>query len=303
MRWTRAITVVAAGLALGGVAACGQNGSISGQSVSDQNQQVVPAAAPDNNAQAVAAASKLGVASAGTLGTIVVDGAGMSLYRFDNDTSKPPTTNCSGDCAKAWPPVLISDPTALTVDGLDKTLLGTVERGDGTKQLTIGGWPAYHFAKDTQPGDVKGEGVSGKWFAFAPTGKKALTPEAAKGVSLIVMKVGKLGPIVTDKLGMTLYRFDKDTAKPTSKSNCDGDCAKKWPPVIVPDGAAFQLTGVDSSLVSTVTRTDGTKQVTLNGWPLYTFSGDKKPCDTFGQGLGGTWFASTATGGKAGMAK
>src|SRR5207302_24565 len=160
----------------------------------------------------------------GTLGTIVVDGAGMSLYRSDSDTSKPPTTNCSGDCAKAWPPVLIDDPANLTVDGVDKTLLGTVERGDGTKQLTIGGRPAYH-------------------------------------------------------------------------------CAKKWPPVIVPDGAAFQLTGVDSSLVSTVTRSDGTKQVTLNGWPLYTFSGDKKPCDTFGQGLGGIWFASTATGGKAGMGK
>ena len=298
MRWTRAITVAAAGLALGGVAACGQNGSVAGQSVADEQPAVAPANAPADNAQAVA--SQLGVTTAGTLGQIVVDGEGRSLYRFDADTAKPPASNCSGDCAKAWPPELVEDTATLTVEGVDKSLIGTLTRADGGKQLTIAGWPAYRYAKDAGPGDVKGEGVNGKWFAFSPAGKKALTPNAAKAVSLVLMKVGKLGLIITDKEGMTLYRFDKDTAKPTSKSNCEGDCAKKWPPVIVPDGTQMQLSGVDSKLVGTVTRADGSKQVTVGGWPLYRFSGDKKSCDTFGQGVGGTWFASTATGARAG---
>ena len=68
---------------------------------------------------------------------------------------------------------------------------------------------------------------------------------------------------------------------------------------LVPDGATFELTGVDKATVGTVTRTDGTKQATVGGWPVYTFSGDKKSCDINGQGLGGVWFALKGTGAKA----
>jgi predicted lipoprotein with Yx(FWY)xxD motif len=293
----RAITVAAAGLALGGIAACGQAVPVSGTA---NQQQVEPANAAEPAAQ-VEAASKLSVSTAGELGQIVVDGKGMSLYRFDNDTGKPSKSNCLADCAVAWPPVLVAgDPAVIPVEGIDKALLGSVDREDGTKQLTIAGWPQYNYAKDTKPGDVLGQGVGGKWFATTPAGKKAANAAvAAKSVALVVMKVGKLGPIVTNRDGMTLYRFDKDVAKPESKSNCDGDCAAKWPPVLVPDGATFELTGVDKTAVGSVTRTDGTKQATVGGWPVYTFSGDKKSCDINGQGLGGVWFALKATGAKA----
>jgi predicted lipoprotein with Yx(FWY)xxD motif len=293
----RAITVAAAGLALGGIAACGQAVPVQGTA---NQQQVEPANAVEPAAQ-TDAASKLSVTTAGELGQIVVDGKGMSIYRFDNDTGKPSKSNCLADCAVAWPPVKVTgDPAAIPVEGIDKALLGSVDREDGTKQLTIAGWPQYNYAKDTKPGDVLGQGVGGKWFATTPAGKKAANAAAAaKSVALVVMKVGKLGPIVTNRDGMTLYRFDKDVAKPESKSNCDGDCAAKWPPLLVPDGATFQLTGVDQSMVGTVTRTDGTKQVTVGKWPVYTFSGDTKPCDINGQGLGGVWFALKATGAKA----
>ena len=304
MKWVRAITVTAAGLALGAVAACGAQGdAVSGAAVVNQAQAGAadPYDAPANgqNQQAGVEAKKLSAAAAGPLGQIVVDGEGRSVYRFDNDTAKPPKSNCVGDCVTAWPPLLTTDPAAVAVEGIDKTLIGSVDREDGTKQVTIAGWPAYRFAQDAKAGDVKGQGVGGKWFAFTPAGKKAANANAAPSVSLIVMKVGKLGPIVTDKDGMTLYRFDKDTANP-SKSNCDGECAAKWPPAIVPDGATFNLQGVDQAKVGTVTRSDGTKQVTVGGWPLYRFSGDKKSCDTTGQGLGGVWFAATATGARAG---
>jgi predicted lipoprotein with Yx(FWY)xxD motif len=104
------------------------------------------------------------------------------------------------------------------------------------------------------------------------------------------------GTIVTDGNGFTLYRFDHDTASP-SASNCNGSCATLWPPV-VSTGGTPQLKGVDAKLVSTVTRADGTKQVTLNGWPLYRYSPDAKPGDTKGQGFGGIWFVTAPNGSK-----
>ncbi|MFE6050997.1 hypothetical protein ACFQ6N_09590 [Kitasatospora sp. NPDC056446] len=109
----------------------------------------------------------------------------------------------------------------------------------------------------------------------------------------------KLGTIVTDSAGFTLYRFDQDESNP-SESYCNGSCSTIWPP----EHAAGNVTvkGIDSKLVGTVTRSDGTKQVTLNGWPVYRYSPDAKPGDTKGQGVGGTWFAVTPTGGKAGAA-
>jgi predicted lipoprotein with Yx(FWY)xxD motif len=300
----RAITVAAAGLALGAVAACGQNDPVPGNAAVEEQAEAAaaePNDAPANN-QANALTSKLVATAAGDLGQIVVDGKGMSIYRFDADTAKPPVSNCKADCATAWPPVLANDPAAVEVEGVDKALIGVLDREDGSKQVTIGGWPAYHHSKDTQPGDVKGQGAAGKWFAFTPAGKKAVsTAAAAKSVALVLMKVGNLGQIVTDRAGMTLYRFDKDQAKPESKSNCEGECAKKWPPLLVPEGAQFELNGVDSANVGTVTRADGSKQVTLGNWPMYYFAGDKVPCDINGQGVDGIWFAFKATGAKAGV--
>ncbi|MGW4645318.1 hypothetical protein [Kitasatospora sp. NPDC004289] len=124
-------------------------------------------------------------------------------------------------------------------------------------------------------------------------------PAADKAVlkgSLAVGRPAGFGPTVLDGLGYTLYRFDKDTAKP-SASNCNGDCAAKWPPV--PVNAQGTLQGVDRALVGTVTRADGTQQLTLGGWPLYRFAGDKAPGETNGQGVGGTWFAAAPDGKKA----
>jgi predicted lipoprotein with Yx(FWY)xxD motif len=119
---------------------------------------------------------------------------------------------------------------------------------------------------------------------------------AAKAGAALVATTSPLGQIVVSSNGMTLYRFDKDTAKPPT-SNCSGACATLWPPATAAD--TVSLNGVDKSLVGEITRADGTKQLTLNGWPLYTYAGDSKPGDINGQGVGGTWYAVTPTGGKA----
>ncbi len=111
------------------------------------------------------------------IGTYVADGAGRTLYRFDEDDNKPPKATCNGDCAKTWPPLLITSPGKIFPKGLDPKTLGYVERADNTCQVTINGWPVYYFAKDTEPGDIKGQGVGGTWFAVAPDGGKTQLPE------------------------------------------------------------------------------------------------------------------------------
>ncbi|KAA2256343.1 hypothetical protein F0L68_26545 [Solihabitans fulvus] len=146
-----------------------------------------------------------------------------------------------------------------------------------------------------------GSGSYGAAPASTPSSQQAASQPQEAGsktaLRLTANNVGRLGQVVTDTTGFTLYRFDKDTAKP-SASNCDGDCAKAWPPVLAGSGDV-QTKGIDTSLLGTVTRKDGTAQVTLNGWPLYRFAKDTAAGDAKGQGVGGTWFAATPQGKKA----
>ena len=106
------------------------------------------------------------------IGTYVSDNDGMTLYRFDKDTAKPSKSNCQGDCAVTWPPLLVKSPGQIYNVGVDASTVGYVERPDGTCQVTIAGWPVYYFSKDQQPGDIKGQGVGNTWFAINPKGGK-----------------------------------------------------------------------------------------------------------------------------------
>jgi predicted lipoprotein with Yx(FWY)xxD motif len=297
MRWKRELQFAAAGLVFATLAGCSSD---TPSSTASQPAQVV--------ADTETGTAALRASDSASLGKIVTDDKGFTLYRFDNDTAKPPTSNCDGDCAIAWPPVTASveDVQQLETEGVDAKLIGTVQRADGSKQLTISGWPMYRYFNDSAPGETNGQGAGNRWFAITPEGKKANAQAApgdpgapgapAQPTILSVMKVGTLGDIVTDRQGMTLYRFDRDTADP-SKSNCDGECAAKWPPLIATSDQ-FQLQGIDQGKVGTVERADGKRQVTIGGWPVYYFAGDTNPCDTNGQGVGGVWFALRADGKK-----
>jgi predicted lipoprotein with Yx(FWY)xxD motif len=125
-----------------------------------------------------AEASTLGTADVGDFGTVVVDGSGRTLYVFDKDTAKPPKSNCDGDCAAMWPPVKAGSGTP-KLDGIDASLVGTVERSDGSKQLTLKGWPLYQFASDDEPGEAKGQAVGGVWWVVGPDGTKNTKKAAA----------------------------------------------------------------------------------------------------------------------------
>ncbi|MGW4246178.1 hypothetical protein [Nocardia sp. NPDC004722] len=119
-------------------------------------------------------AVQLRVVTDAKVGLRVVDRDGRSLYRFDKDTADPSKSNCTGDCATTWPPLLVSRGQSLYVDGIDPARTGFIERPDGSCQITVGGWPVYYFSKDKTPGDLNGQGVGGTWFAVNPNGGKAL---------------------------------------------------------------------------------------------------------------------------------
>ena len=104
------------------------------------------------------------VGTAGTLGQVLVDAAGFTLYVFKNDT--PGESNCKGTCETAWPPVTVTDtPTA---GAGANAPLGLTTRDDGGKQVTYDGKPLYRFVGDAAPGGTKGEGVGGVWSAARP---------------------------------------------------------------------------------------------------------------------------------------
>jgi len=177
--------IAAATLAL---SACGGTGSGSdpyGTAAASGGAAPAPvdpaAAAP---AAPIAGSPMLVAKDASDLGTIITDAEGFTLYRFDKDKAKPtPTTNCVDECATKWPPVTVDPKGKLTLDGVDKSVVGMVQRPDGTSQLTVGGWPVYRFAGDTEPGATAGQGVSGTWFAITPDGKKAAGTGSGAGAA------------------------------------------------------------------------------------------------------------------------
>ncbi|WP_246277807.1 hypothetical protein [Phytohabitans rumicis] len=122
--------------------------------------------------------------------------------------------------------------------------------------------------------------------------------EATKDVPITTKLTAKtlprMGKVVLDQDGWILYRFDKDTVNPAA-SNCEDKCAAVWPPSYTDDGKP-ELEGIDEDKVGVLTRSDGTKQLTLGGWALYRYIGDKKPGQWKGQGVGGTWFVVAPDG-------
>ena len=104
-----------------------------------------------------------------------------------------------------------------------------------------------------------------------------------------------LGKVVVDSGGRTVYVFDKDIPG-AGTSACTAACLAKWPPVPAPSGK-LAADGV-SGKIGTITRDDGTKQVTLGGMPLYLYSGDSHAGDVTGQAVGGIWWAVSPKGAK-----
>ena len=103
-----------------------------------------------------------------SLGAVVVDDAGMTIYMFDSDTQGAGASTCEGQCAANWPAVTTDgEPAANGVTGE----LGTITGVDGAMQVTLNGWPLYYFVGDSAPGDVTGQAVNGVWWVLTSDGE------------------------------------------------------------------------------------------------------------------------------------
>jgi predicted lipoprotein with Yx(FWY)xxD motif len=108
------------------------------------------------------------------LGKVLADQHGRTLYLFQKD--KRGMSACSGSCVSFWPPLLASGKPRVAA-GLKPSLLGTIRRSDGRRQITYGGHPLYRFSLDTRAGQTKGEGLDdfgAHWYAVSPAGAKVL---------------------------------------------------------------------------------------------------------------------------------
>jgi len=130
--------------------------------------------APDNEATETDAGSPEGdvllMTADSDLGEIVVDGEGMVVYMFDNDTQGGDASTCEGECANNWPAVT-ADSDDPAVEGVTGEI-GTITGVDGEPQVTLNGWPLYYFAGDAAAGDINGQGVNDVWWVLSPAGEK-----------------------------------------------------------------------------------------------------------------------------------
>jgi predicted lipoprotein with Yx(FWY)xxD motif len=163
---TRASRLVAALVAtVAIVAACSSSGGGASSAPSAAAPSASASEAPASEAPSAAAGAEIKLADS-SLGQIIVDAQGKTLYMFTPDEAGTPT--CYDQCATAWPP-LTGEVTAGA--GLDASKLTVVDRTDGSKQVKYGNWPLYYFANDAAAGDVNGQGLNDKWYVVGADGE------------------------------------------------------------------------------------------------------------------------------------
>lgn len=117
-------------------------------------------------------------------GQYLTDGIGMALYIFTADEQNGTNSACTGECADRWLAYVVEGDLEAG-EGIDQSLLGYVDRDDGTRQVTYNGWPLYYYAGDEKPGDttqqvasvgdVNGQGLEafgGMWYLISPIGEQ-----------------------------------------------------------------------------------------------------------------------------------
>lgn len=152
--------------------------------------------------------------------------------------------------------------------------------------IDVNGNGEYEFFPPDETTDGPASTADGE---VAVVGAEVSVSEAGAEASIEVAS-SDLGEILVDGEGTTLYLFTPDAQ---GDSTCYDDCEANWPPLT--DGAEAG-SGVDAGLLGSTTRTDGSEQVTYNGWPLYYFAGDVAPGETNGQGINEVWFVVSPAG-------
>jgi predicted lipoprotein with Yx(FWY)xxD motif len=212
-----------------------------------------------------------------SLGKVLTDAEGLTLYFFVTDLAGEGTSTCYGRCAELWP--IFSVENVLVSPPLRASDFSSITRTDGSKETTYRGWPLYSWWNDTKPGDVLGEGIGKVWYVAKPD------------YTLMVASRPKTGSYLTDGSGRALYIFTRDTP---GASTCTGSCLAAWPAFSVDTVTAPSL--VKASDFSSITRTDGSKQLAYKNRPLYYYASDRDGGDLLGDGVNNVWFAANVTG-------
>jgi predicted lipoprotein with Yx(FWY)xxD motif len=167
--------------------------------------------------------------------------------------------------------------------------MNTINLGDRVRTLAIAALAVVVLAA-CQAAGANPTPIPNAYGSSAPTTAAATptaaTSQAAVGVAEVdVATDASLGEFLVDSTGMTLYLYTKDTP---GVSNCSGNCLAAWPALLT-TGAPIAGAGVTGKL-GTITRDDGSVQVTYNELPLYYYVSDTQAGDTTGQGVGGVWY-------------
>jgi predicted lipoprotein with Yx(FWY)xxD motif len=156
-------------------------------------------------------------------------------------------------------------------------------------------------SSSSSTGETEASSGGGGLYGSGEAAKTTASSTSGEAVPVSLGSATGVGKVLVDSEGMTLYYFQKDQ-KGSGESKCEGACAAGWPP-LTSEGEPEAMSGVNSAMLGTIKRTDGTTQVTYAGWPLYTFVEDKKPGEDNGtdsKAFGASWYPLHANGQKAG---
>ena len=208
-----------------------------------------------------------------TLGKILTDSDGKTLYFFSNDIVGG--SQCTGACLTNWP--VFYKPTLKLNSDLNASDFATITRSDGSMQTTYKGWPLYYFSGDVTNGEMKGENVNKVWFVAKPSyslfvGNAQLVGHDGKNYTADYKEGTGKTPFLIDNKGRTLYGyiFDKNKANKFTKSDFSNDAV--WPIAQITDFSDLPsgFAAADFSVIDVF----GKKQLTYKGWPLYYFGQD-----------------------------
>lgn len=170
------------------LAACGSSGSKTSSTATTTGSPSATTAAGAGSGATINAAQT-------SLGMVLVDSQGRTLYHFTPDTAS--TIACTGTCASTWPPLAVPSGQKPQAGSGVTAALTVVMRPDGTQQAAANGFPLYTFSGDSKAGDTNGQGVAGKWFALMANGSSvaatAATPTTKATTATTAASSGGMG--------------------------------------------------------------------------------------------------------------
>lgn len=165
-----------------GLTACADEDAADLEPMDDAPAETV---APDPAEPAEINGVRLDVTEQEPYGAYLTDAEGRALYLFTADTQGQ-SSACYDDCATAWPPLTAETAPSAAAPSLDASLIGTIERRDGSAQVTYNGWPLYYYQQDQGAGQVTGQDVhsfGGEWYLVSPEGTEVHAEEGEGGTS------------------------------------------------------------------------------------------------------------------------